>query len=47
MKDEYAIFITEARTGNIFAFLFEISNNKQEAIYLQRRMFTLNKLIPQ
>ena len=36
--EEYAIFLTEARSGNIFSFLFHPSANKQEAVYLQRKM---------
>ena len=28
-KDEYTVFLTEARTGSIFVFLFEVSANKQ------------------
>lgn len=46
-RDEYAIFITEARTGNIFVFLFELSANKQEAVYLQKRLLDLNRMIPE
>lgn len=44
--EEYTVFITEARTGNLFVFTFEPSANKKEPVYLANKMIDLNKLIP-
>lgn len=45
-QPDYTVFLTEARTGSIFAFNFVVSSNKQEAVYLHRKMIRLNRQIP-
>lgn len=46
-KEEYSVFISESRSGSMFVFTFEVSDNKEEAVYLARKMLPLNKLIPE
>lgn len=46
-REEYKLLITDARTGNIFAFTFDISPDKNEIIYLYKKMVALNTIIPE
>ena len=45
-RNEYTLFITEARTGTIFIFTFEISQDRNELIYLHKKLVPLHQLIP-
>jgi hypothetical protein len=44
--DEYRLFLTEARTGSIFVFGFEVSADGEEVIYLTKKFIDLNKFLP-
>jgi hypothetical protein len=39
--------LTEARTGAIFVFGFEVSADGEEIVYLSNKYIPLNKFIPQ
>lgn len=43
---EYRIFISEARTGAIFVFGFEVSADGEEIVYLSKKYINLPQLIP-
>ena len=45
-RHEYTLFITEGRTGAIFIFTFTLSQDRNEIIYLHKKMAPLTKLIP-
>ena len=43
---EYRLFLTEARTGSIFVFGFEISADGEELIYLSKKYIPLGEILP-
>lgn len=45
-REEYTLFLSEGRTGTVFVFNFEISQDKNEIVYLYRKAIPLPELIP-
>lgn len=43
---EYRLFVSEARTGAIFVFGFQVSTDGEEIIYLSKKYIELAKIIP-
>lgn len=45
-ETEYRLFISEARTGALFVFGFEVSADGEEIVYLSKKYIELSKFIP-
>lgn len=44
---EYRIFITDAFSGNMFVFSFELSPDRQQIIYLSKKVVNVKKYFPE
>lgn len=44
-QHEYRLFITDARSGSIFVFGFQVSNDGREVVYLSQNYISLDKFL--